>query len=156
MQKFIRLKSLLLKNMNNKIINVIPATKISVAKNQIFSYFVPPGFSGKLNPGQEVSIKLRNRLVRGVIDSIPNEINEDIIAHLKPAESITSEHRVLNDAQLNLAKWIANYYHSSLVLVIKAMIPPTMSNIIKWMIVISNLFLMKMMIMNMEVGTINT
>ncbi|NQV13024.1 MAG: primosomal protein N' [Parcubacteria group bacterium] len=106
--------------MPNKIVNVIPATNIPPDKNQVFSYLAPE--KEELQPGQEVLVPLRNRQVRAIVAEKP--ITKKLPYQVKPVTEIFPEKNVLTPAHLQLAKWVAEYYQTSLGLVIKTMLWP--------------------------------
>jgi len=116
-----------------KLAQVIPATKIPINNNQVFSYIAPP--KTDLKPGQEVLVPLKNRQVRAVVVKV-----EDIKSakqlpcpqkFLKNIEQIVDDKPVLTKEQLELANWMADYYYASLGLVIKTMLWPRLKRLKK-------------------------
>ena len=119
--------------MSYKLAQVIPATKIPINNNQVFSYIAPP--KTNLKPGQEVLVPLKNRQVRAVVVKV-----EDIKSakqlpcpqkYLKKIEQIVDDQPVLTKIQLDLAEWMADYYYASLGLVIKTMLWPRLKRLKK-------------------------
>ncbi|MFH2105495.1 MAG: primosomal protein N' [Parcubacteria group bacterium] len=106
--------------MSKLIIDVIPATNIPPDKNQVFSYLAPTGED--LQPGQEVLVPLRNRQVRAIVVEKPTA--KKLPYQVKPITEIYQEKNVLTPAHLQLAKWVAKHYQTSLGLVIKTMLWP--------------------------------
>ncbi|MBU1178023.1 primosomal protein N' [Patescibacteria group bacterium] len=113
--------------MNRTLINVIPATKISPDKNQVFSYLAPTG--QKLQPGQEVLVPWRNQNIRAVVVGTNNKSQPKFA--LKTISEIFPEKPVWTKEHLQLAEWTANHYCTSLGLVIKTMLWPRLKRIKK-------------------------
>ncbi len=105
--------------MKRKIVNVIPATKIAPNRTQVFSYLPPK--EGNISPEQLVKITLGNRSAFGVV--LNTETKDLGKMKLKNISGIADEKPVLTKPQIELAKWIADYYMTSLGLVIKTMLP---------------------------------
>lgn len=102
-----------------KIAQVIPAQNIPIFQNQVFSYLIPKNLEQKIKIGQEVKIPIRNRIVSGVILSIIDELPKNIKYNLREIIKISDEIPSLTNSQLMLAKWISDYYFTSLGLVAK-------------------------------------
>lgn len=83
------------------------------------SYGIPPRFGLEL--GQMVWVPLGPRPVRGVVFELTDqpqvELVKDIIAPVEPSPLVTS-------AGLELARWISEYYLSSLYAAVALMLPP--------------------------------
>ena len=109
-----------------KIINVIPATKIPPDKNQVFSYLAPAGEDPQ--PGQEVLVPLRNRQLRAVVVGVADKKPE---YPLKPISEVFPEKSVWTKEHLELARWTATHYSTSLGLVIKTMLWPRLKRVKK-------------------------
>ncbi|EKD49728.1 MAG: hypothetical protein ACD_63C00064G0010 [uncultured bacterium] len=108
-----------------EILNIIPATKIALGRNQVFSYKFKSqcrrgGTKIKSAAGQLFAISLGNRKINGVV---LNTSKKSKFRNLKTVLNILDAKPVLTKAQLKLAKWIADYYMTSLGLVIKMMLP---------------------------------
>lgn len=108
--------------MSQKIVQVIPATKIPPEKNQVFSYSISKKVKQSIKIGQEVLVPFGHRKVRGIIQNIESGCKNQKI-QLKNILKIVDGNPTLNKQQLKLARWLADYYHASLGLVIKIMLP---------------------------------
>jgi primosomal protein N' (replication factor Y) len=102
------------------IINVAPLVNISISQNQVFSYF----FEKKLNPGTLVEISFSGRKIKGVVlNSYPaSEKNPAKGFKIKKIEKVLVK-EFLNAKQIELAQFIADYYFSSLGIVLKSFVP---------------------------------
>ncbi|MFC1617916.1 primosomal protein N' [Patescibacteria group bacterium] len=105
--------------MKSKIISVIPATKVAPNREQVFSYLVSP--DQKVSAGQLVRINFARRNIFGV--ALDAEPQTNTTFKLKQITDIVEKQPALTEIQLQLAKWIADYYMTSLGLVIKTMLP---------------------------------
>lgn len=89
---------------------------------QLFTYSVPPEFSGMASPGKRVIVqfgqkKLYSAIVSGFVDSAPaNYQVKDIL-------DVLDDEPVVNSFQLDFWKWIAGYYMCTEGEVYKAAIP---------------------------------
>ena len=86
------------------------------------SYRAPEYLSEKIKIGCLVRIPLGHRKVIGVVTSLnPNQ--EPDSTKLKNILSLVQESPVLNEELINLARWIAIYYASTIDIVMEGMIP---------------------------------
>lgn len=105
-----------------KIAEVIPIQNIPVNQNQVFSYIIPKNLQQKIKIGQEVKIPLRNKFTKGVILTIQNQ-QKKFKFKLKKISEIINQNPVLFPKQLELARWMMNYYYCSLGIITKLFLP---------------------------------
>ncbi|MDD3887678.1 MAG: primosomal protein N' [Patescibacteria group bacterium] len=104
--------------LQNRLFNIIPSIKLPPDKNQVFSYLSKE----KLSLGQVVEIPFRGKKIKGIIYSLNNKSIQEL--DFKPKEIIKQvENICLTTKQIELAKWISEYYHTSIASVIKLMLP---------------------------------
>jgi primosomal protein N' (replication factor Y) len=105
--------------MANHFFNITPLTSLPYLKSQSYTY----KFEGVLEIGQLVEINFAGRDIFGVVvnqcDS--QTINTKIKSINKKIDNIQ-----LSEKQLELAQAVSSYYHTSLGLVLKLMIPPVL------------------------------
>lgn len=113
------------KSQKKLIFDVIPATRISFGQSQIFSYSASSSLAKEIKIGQEVLVPFGNRKMRGVVADCKATKTGDLSfrGKLKNIIGITDSKPLLMENQFKLAKWLADYYHVSLGLAIKAMLP---------------------------------
>ncbi|MFA5994676.1 MAG: primosomal protein N' [Parcubacteria group bacterium] len=100
------------------IIEVAPLTRIPLSRNQSFSYLSDTPIA----PGTLVSVPLFKRNVEGVVLSHKPDFARLGNIELRPVGAILEE-SFLDNKQLALADFIAQYYFSSLGIVLKSFIP---------------------------------
>jgi primosomal protein N' (replication factor Y) len=106
----------------NYFYNIIPAIKLPYSLKQNYTY----ESLVELQIGDLVNINFANRKTIGVVDSIAQEKDFDA-KKIKTIENKISEIS-LSPHQIKLARNIADYYHASLGLVLKSIIPPILKN----------------------------
>lgn len=84
---------------------------------------VPSNLATKIKIGQEVKIPLRNKVVRGIIFDVKDQKRSESPYNLKKILEIVDVQPTLNEKQIKLAKWLADYYCTSLGLTIKLFLP---------------------------------
>jgi len=100
------------------IIDVVPLTRISLSGSQSFSYLS----SEKIDSGSLVSVPLFRRTVEGVV--IGNQLDFPRIGNIKLKKVVeVIEKNFLDEKQIALAKFISEYYFSSLGTVLKLFVP---------------------------------
>lgn len=111
-----------------KYLNIIPATALTLDKTQIFTYSLPKEYENKIFIGSLVQINFSSRKINGVVESFeikkPNYKVKDIL-------NLTDERPFLSKEQIEMAKWISEYYWVSLGLIIKTMLPKISPRILK-------------------------
>jgi primosomal protein N' (replication factor Y) (superfamily II helicase) len=100
------------------IIDVAPITRLPLSGSQSFSYL----HSQKLNPGTLVSIPLFKRNVEGIVTDNRPDFERLGNIKLKKINTILEEN-FLDQKQLELARFISDYYFSPLGVVLKSFIP---------------------------------
>ena len=100
------------------IIDIILLTRIPLSRGQSFSYL----HSEKLTPGTLVSIPLFRRKVQGVVTGNRPDFERLGNIELKKVDEVIEEN-FLNKKQIELAKFISEYYFSPLGIVLKSFVP---------------------------------
>jgi primosomal protein N' (replication factor Y) (superfamily II helicase) len=108
-----------MKTKNNKhIIDIIPITRISLTRNQSFSYF----YDTKLSPGTLVTIPFSGRKIEGIVVGVRDDFHGLGNIELKKIDKVIEEN-FLTEKQIELAKFISEYYISPLGIVLKSFVP---------------------------------
>ena len=89
------------------------------APGRTFSYSIPDGL--RVGPGHLVRVPFGRRSLGGLVMSLA-ELPQ--IAETRPIQSATGDEPVLTATQLRLARWISEYYISSLFEAAAPMLPP--------------------------------
>jgi len=110
--------------LTNKTAEIIPAVNIPYSQLQIYTYLIPSSLKGKVKLGQLVKIPFRRREIKGVIIKMHSRGVENSKIKLLPISSLDDSMIVLSEAQIKLAEFISEHYHTSLGLVIKTILPP--------------------------------
>ncbi len=106
------------KKPKNFIIDVIPLTRLPLSRKQYFSY----EFERKLPAGTLVEIPLFNRILDGIVMNSHDDFHQLGNIKLKKVIAII-EKSFLTPKQLELAKFISDYYICSLGIVLKFFVP---------------------------------
>lgn len=93
---------------------------------KVLTYSVPPPLSQKIKVGQIVLVPLGNKNANGMILNLSVKKK---YPNIKPIKQILIETPILFDYQIKLARWIADYYCSSLYKAVNLMLPPSLSSI---------------------------
>ncbi len=89
---------------------------------QILTYGVPQEMQDLLRPGMRVEVALgKNKQYSGVVERLHNEKPEAY--SVKPIRSILDEEPIVNERQLQLWRWIAQYYMAAPGEVMQAALP---------------------------------
>src|SRR4030042_3206863 len=105
----------------NMIAQIIPALRLK-RKLHYFDYLVPAEFKKQIKKGQLVEIPFRNQKVKGVIlNLLEKKKQEDY--ELKPILKIVNPQPLLAAWQLDLTKYLSDYYFVSMSLILKTIIP---------------------------------
>ncbi|MDO9231808.1 MAG: primosomal protein N' [bacterium] len=105
------------------IIDIVPLTKIPMSSHQSFSYLSDV----KISTGTLVSIPLFHRSVEGIVLGTRQDFERLGNIELKKVEKIIVEN-FLSDSQIELAKFISDYYISPLGVVMKNFVPKRMKS----------------------------
>lgn len=89
-----------------------------------FHYHLPEELRGAVRPGHLVVAPFGPRRVQGVVTDTP-AVPE--VEQTRPIYELLDPEPVLTPAQLDLARWIAGYYHSPLIDCLTLMLPPGLS-----------------------------
>ncbi|HCW32259.1 MAG: primosome assembly protein PriA, primosomal protein N' [Candidatus Peregrinibacteria bacterium GW2011_GWF2_39_17] len=84
------------------------------------TYNVPVELQGKVELGKTVQVPLRNRRQAGIITELHDR---KIVFRTKEILAVLEGETLLNPWQIELAKWIADYYFAPLYQVLKLMLP---------------------------------
>lgn len=101
---------------------IVPNTKTPFDKPS-FTYQIPEKMASDIKIGQLVLVSLGNRKVPGFVLEIKKQ-PPSLNIKLKNIEKIIYPQPLLNNQQILLAKWLAEYYLCSLSQAIFSMIPP--------------------------------
>lgn len=107
----------------NHIINVIPFSRVALSSSQTFTYLVPVGLQGSLRIGHRVMVPFGKRNIEGVVSSVEMTKLANDTTGLKPVQELLDGSPVVSEQSLVLAKWLAEYYVTSLGVALKAMLP---------------------------------
>jgi primosomal protein N' (replication factor Y) len=102
------------------IANIAPLINIPISQNQVFSYF----FTEKLDPGTLVEIIFSGRKLKGIVLRSYLASKENLTKNFKirKIEKVLAK-EFLTEKQIKLAQSIADYYFSSLSIVLKNFVP---------------------------------
>nr|BBH94003.1 primosomal protein N' [Thermogemmatispora argillosa] len=90
----------------------------------LLTYEVPTELAGQLQPGQLVAVPYGERLVEGIIWQLRETCEHSLLETLRPLQALLDVQPVLLPHQRALAEWMADYYVTSLALVVQLMLPP--------------------------------
>ncbi len=85
-----------------------------------FQYSVPEALVGKIRPGLQAFVRMRNRRMVGTIVGLSNT---KAVEEVRPLESILDENPLLDDRMLALTSWMAEHYFCSWGQAIDAALP---------------------------------
>ena len=102
---------------------IIPALKLPRGVMQVFSYVVPNKFEKEIKAGKLVEVFFRNRKIVGVVYDLKKEVIKKTGYKLKDIESLLDTSVSLSKEQIELGKYISDYYYTPLSLVIKTIVP---------------------------------
>lgn len=86
-----------------------------------FHYHLPTHLRGSVGPGHLVTAPFGPRKVQGVVIAMPDRPE---VPETRPVEALIDPEPVVTQDQLALARWMAEYYHASLIDCLTLMIPP--------------------------------
>ncbi|GER84750.1 hypothetical protein KTAU_33860 [Thermogemmatispora aurantia] len=90
----------------------------------LLTYQIPGELAGQLQPGQLVAVPYGERLVEGIIWQLAESCEHSAPEALRPLHALLDPQPVLLPHQRALAEWMADYYVTSLALVVQLMLPP--------------------------------
>ncbi|MGM0602766.1 MAG: replication restart helicase PriA [Bacillota bacterium] len=88
-----------------------------------FDYLLPEELEGKINIGHLVKVPFGKRKISAFVVDIDVEAEIER-QKLKKIDSVVYDRPFFDKKMLNLYRWVAKYYHSYLIQVIKAALPP--------------------------------
>lgn len=95
---------------------------LPIAVKGMFTYSIPEGMSENILRGSRVLVQLGNKkLYSGIVFRIHND--HPSYTNIKPVLRVLDETPVVNEVQLKLWQWIADYYMCSIGEVMKAALP---------------------------------
>ena len=86
------------------------------------TYRVPAGL--ELRPGQPVKVRLRKKIVDGIVMRLEKELAQKPKFEIREIESLSEDFPFLDEDCLRLLEWTADYYQSPLGEVLKTFLPP--------------------------------
>ena len=89
-----------------------------------FHYHLPSRLEGKVGVGHLVTAQFGHRPVQGVVIDLP-KVPE--VPETRPIDDLLDPEPVLTQPQLQLARWMAKYYHAPLIESITLMLPSGLS-----------------------------
>jgi primosomal protein N' (replication factor Y) len=89
------------------------------------TYSVPTPLRSKIKVGQIVAVPLGNKKISGVVFKVSSQTN---YPKVRPIEKILTSNPLFFDYQIELAKWIANYYCAPIYKAMNLMLPPKLPN----------------------------
>ena len=99
---------------------------IPIPVNTTYFYSIPSALINKVKTGQRVKVNFKNRFITGYILKIIKNIPDNIkTANIKPITEIIDLEPLIDTRSINLAKWISDYYISSIGEALKLIIPNT-------------------------------
>ena len=101
-------------------VNIIPLTKIPLAKPQVYTYEAGD-LANDLKIGQVVEVPLYNRVTAGIVAGFSETAPANII--YKKVARVLDLYSIVSERDLKLARFISEYYYSSLGLVLKQLTP---------------------------------
>ncbi|PIR92113.1 primosomal protein N' [Candidatus Falkowbacteria bacterium CG10_big_fil_rev_8_21_14_0_10_44_15] len=108
--------------------NIIPLTKIPIAKPQIYTYELGD-LANEIKIGQVVEAPLYYRSTFGIVAGIAPTAPTNI--KYKPVTKIIDPYPIVNERDLHLAQFISDYYYAPLGLVLKQLTPELLKKKIK-------------------------
>ncbi|MDP3953960.1 MAG: primosomal protein N' [bacterium] len=108
------------------IIDVIPLAFVPRNQSQILSYFNKE----PLERGAVVEVALGRQKIKGVVigsDNIKNrklDFKKSVDFSLKNISKVVSKEPIVSGSQLEIARWMSNYYYAPLGVCLKTVLPP--------------------------------
>ena len=84
------------------------AVNAPVGPRRLFSYAIPDGIA--VQPGQAVRVPFGPRTVQGIVFDLPDL---PAVSDVRTVEAVIGSGPLLTPAQLQLARWVAEYYRAS-------------------------------------------
>ena len=94
-----------------------------ILEPKTYTYSIPKDMD--VSVGQMVQVPLRNQFVDGIVTDIKDSVDLSYVKPINKADDIGS---LLDSHQIYLARWISDYYFTSLYTCLALMLPPTFTN----------------------------
>ena len=94
-----------------------------ILEPKTYTYSIPKDMD--VSVGQMVQVPLRNQFVDGIITDIKDSVD---LSYIKPIYKCDDIGVLLNSHQIYLARWISDYYFTSLYTCLALMLPPGFTN----------------------------
>ena len=94
-----------------------------ILEPKTYTYSIPKDMN--VSMGQMVQVPLRNQFVDGIVTDIKDSVD---LSYIKPIHRCDDIGVLLNSHQIYLAKWISDYYFTSLYTCLSLMLPPGFTN----------------------------
>ena len=107
---------------------IIPLTKLPLSKPQAYTYRCAE-FRREARVGQAVKIPLYNRSVTGIVASLSETAEPNIV--YKSIESVLDPLPLVNERDLALARFVSNYYYAPLGIILKHALPEPRKRAVK-------------------------
>jgi len=101
------------------IIKVVPKIKLPLGTNSVFDYT----FDGDVRVGQIVEVGFRNRVVEAVVLEREKEERRKEGFKLKKVVRVLSEEPMVGEREIEVMKWISEYYFVPLSVVARTFVP---------------------------------
>lgn len=88
------------------------------------TYRLPEALRGKLAPGDPVKVRVRNKVMDGVVISLSQEVPPDITFEIRELDGLSDEFPRLGAHTLEILRWAADYYHCPVGEVLRGFLPP--------------------------------
>lgn len=96
--------------------------------NSLYSYSIPAPLEPEVEPGKRVLVELNNKQIVGYIAALPQDsLREEI----KPIIKVLDPEPILNQKQIELARWMADVYLCPLAKAINLMVPGLLNKPLK-------------------------
>ena len=103
---------------------------IPIPIDRLFAYRIPPALVPSVRVGCVVQVSFRNRAEYAVVVELsaerPPDLPEEV--EVKPVQALLHPEPLLSSAQLQLARWMASYYHAPLSSALEKMLPTGISD----------------------------
>lgn len=94
-----------------------------ILEPKTYTYSIPKDMN--VSMGQMVQVPLRNQFVDGIVTDIKDSVD---LSYIKPIHRCDDIGVLLNSHQIYLARWISDYYFTSLYTCLSLMLPPGFTN----------------------------
>ena len=101
----------------------LPIVAVAVPRNvdQTFDYVIPANLVEKIKVGQHVLVDFGKEKLEGFITALKEK--SDYKGSLRPIRSLLDSEPILDEHDLELARWIADYYLTPIGMVLRIIAP---------------------------------